>query len=253
MSLKERNACGTLREEHVGERISVSGWVNRRRDHGGLIFIDLRDRSGLLQIVFDGNFPDFSQVERLRNEFVIQVTGTLRLREEGAINDKLPTGKIELVGETLEILNTARTPVFDIADQVNVDENVRLKYRYLDLRRKEMQDNLILRHQVTMVMRKFLDQQGFLEIETPMLGKSTPEGARDYLVPSRIHPGKFYALPQLILVPSSLCHNPLRYISRFSWLLEWKSISRSPAVSEMKISGQTGSLNSLSWIWSFPL
>lgn len=196
MSLKERNACGTLREEHVGERISVSGWVNRRRDHGGLIFIDLRDRSGLLQIVFDGNFPDFSQVERLRNEFVIQVTGTLRLREEGAINDKLPTGKIELVGETLEILNTARTPVFDIADQVNVDENVRLKYRYLDLRRKEMQDNLILRHQVTMVMRKFLDQQGFLEIETPMLGKSTPEGARDYLVPSRVNPGTFFALPQ---------------------------------------------------------
>lgn len=196
MSLKERMSCGTLREEHVGERISVSGWVNRRRDHGGLIFIDLRDRSGLLQIVFDGNFPDFSQVESLRNEYVIQVTGTLRLREEGAVNDKLPTGMIELVGETLEILNSARTPVFDIADQINVDENVRLKYRYLDLRRKEMQDNLILRHQVTMIMRKFLDQKGFLEIETPMLGKSTPEGARDYLVPSRVNPGTFFALPQ---------------------------------------------------------
>lgn len=196
MSLDKRKACGLLREDSIGEKVQVSGWVNRRRDHGGLIFIDLRDRSGLLQIVFDENFDDFGTVEKLRNEFVIEVEGTLRRRGEEAVNDKLPTGAIELVGENIRILNSSKTPVFDISDTINVDENVRLKYRYLDLRRKEMQDNLILRHKVTMAMRKFLDNRGFLEIETPMLGKSTPEGARDYLVPSRVNPGNFFALPQ---------------------------------------------------------
>ena len=197
MSLKNRRACGLLSENNIGETIKVSGWVNRRRDHGGLIFIDLRDRSGLLQLVFDENFSDFTTVEKLRNEYVIEVEGELRNRSEEAINDKLATGRIELVGQSINILNTSKTPVFDISDDnANVDENVRLKYRYMDLRRKEMQDNLILRHKVTMAMRKFLDLNGFLEIETPMLGKSTPEGARDYLVPSRVNPGNFFALPQ---------------------------------------------------------
>ncbi|MCI0502013.1 MAG: aspartate--tRNA ligase [Fusobacteria bacterium] len=197
MSLKNRRACGLLSENNIGETIKVSGWVNRRRDHGGLIFIDLRDRSGLLQLVFDENFSDFTIVEKLRNEYVIEVEGELRNRSEEAINDKLATGRIELVGQSIKILNTSKTPIFDISDDTaNVDENVRLKYRYMDLRRKEMQDNLILRHKVTMAMRKFLDLNGFLEIETPMLGKSTPEGARDYLVPSRVNPGNFFALPQ---------------------------------------------------------
>ncbi|KAF0091327.1 MAG: aspartyl-tRNA synthetase [Fusobacteria bacterium] len=196
MSFENRKPSGLLNESNLTEKVLVSGWVNRRRDHGGLIFIDLRDRSGLLQIVFDENFTDFKTVEKLRNEFVIEVEGTIRKRSPEAINPKLPTGMIELVGEKLTILNSSKTPVFDINDSTNVDENVRLKYRYLDLRGKEMQENLLLRHKVTMAMRKFLDNKGFLEIETPMLGKSTPEGARDYLVPSRVHPGQFFALPQ---------------------------------------------------------
>lgn len=196
MSFENRKPSGLLNESNLTEKVLVSGWVNRRRDHGGLIFIDLRDRSGLLQIVFDENFTDFKTVEKLRNEFVIEVEGTIRKRSPEAVNPKLPTGMIELVGEKLTILNSSKTPVFDINDSTNVDENVRLKYRYLDLRGKEMQENLMLRHKVTMAMRKFLDNKGFLEIETPMLGKSTPEGARDYLVPSRVHPGMFFALPQ---------------------------------------------------------
>lgn len=196
MSFENRKPSGLLNENNLTEKVTVSGWVNRRRDHGGLIFIDLRDRSGLLQIVFDENFNDFKTVEKLRNEFVIEVEGTIRKRSPEAVNPKLPTGMIEMVGEKLTILNSSKTPVFDINDSSNVDENVRLKYRYLDLRGKQMQENLILRHKVTMAMRKFLDNKGFLEIETPMLGKSTPEGARDYLVPSRVHPGQFFALPQ---------------------------------------------------------
>lgn len=194
--LKERMGCGRVTDKDLGQTITVSGWVNRRRDHGGLIFIDLRDRSGLLQIVFNEDFKDFSTVEKIRNEYVLKVTGTLRKRAEEAINPKLPTGYLELEGATITILNTAKTPVFEISDGINVDENVRLKYRYLDLRRPEMQENFILRHKVTMAMRKFLDGRDFLEIETPMLTKSTPEGARDYLVPSRMSPGKFFALPQ---------------------------------------------------------
>lgn len=196
MSFENRKPSGLLNENNLTEKVTVSGWVNRRRDHGGLIFIDLRDRSGLLQIVFDENFNDFKTVEKLRNEFVIEVEGTIRKRSPEAVNPKLPTGMIEMVGEKLTILNSSKTPVFDVNDSSNVDENVRLKYRYLDLRGKQMQENLILRHKVTMAMRKFLDSKGFLEIETPMLGKSTPEGARDYLVPSRVHPGQFFALPQ---------------------------------------------------------
>ncbi|AMP20614.1 aspartate--tRNA ligase [endosymbiont 'TC1' of Trimyema compressum] len=196
MAIEERRACGLVTEKEISETIKVSGWVNRRRDHGGLIFIDLRDRSGLLQIVFDEQFNDFETVEKLRNEYVVEVIGTLRKRSEEAINPKLPTGSIELLGISIKLLNKAKTPVFDVNEETPVDENIRLKYRYLDLRRSEMQKNIILRHHVTMAMRRFLDERGFLEIETPMLAKSTPEGARDYLVPSRVHPGNFFALPQ---------------------------------------------------------
>ena len=196
MAIEERRACGLVTEKEIGETIKVSGWVNRRRDHGGLIFIDLRDRSGLLQIVFDEQFNDFETVEKLRNEYVVEVIGTLRKRSEEAINTKLPTGYIELLGISIKLLNKAKPPVFDVNEETPVDENIRLKYRYLDLRRPEMQKNMILRHQVTMAMRRFLDERDFLEIETPMLAKSTPEGARDYLVPSRVHPGSFFALPQ---------------------------------------------------------
>lgn len=196
MSIEERRVCGLVTEEQIGETFKVSGWVNRRRDHGGLIFIDLRDRSGLLQIVFDEKFNDFETVEKLRNEYVVEVVGTLRKRSDEAINPKLPTGSVELLGASIELLNKSKTPIFDVADETTVDENTRLKYRYLDLRRPEMQKNMMLRHKVTMAMRKFLDERDFLEIETPMLAKSTPEGARDYLVPSRVHPGSFFALPQ---------------------------------------------------------
>lgn len=196
MAIEGRRACGLLTEKEIGEIIKVSGWVNRRRDHGGLIFIDLRDRSGLLQIVFDEQFNDFKTVEKLRNEYVLEVVGLLRKRSKNTINLKLPTGSIELLGTSVKLFNKSKTPVFDINEETPVDENTRLKYRYLDLRRPEMKKNIILRHNVTMAMRHFLDKRGFLEIETPILANSTPEGARDYLVPSRIHPGNFFALPQ---------------------------------------------------------
>ena len=196
MAIEERKACGLLTEKEIGETIKVSGWVNRRRDYGRLIFIDLRDRSGLLQIIFNEQFNDFETVEKLRNEYVIEVIGTLIKRSEETINPKLPTGSIELLGSSIKLLNKAKTPVFDVNEETSVDENIRLKYRYLDLRRPEMQKNIVLRHNVTMTMRRFLDERGFLEIETPILAKSTPEGARDYLVPSRVYPGNFFALPQ---------------------------------------------------------
>ena len=180
------------------QQVVLCGWVSKRRDHGGLIFIDLRDRSGIVQVVAD---PDtagssFKIAEDIRNEYVIKVNGTVRLRDEATINENIATGAIEVVAAEIEVLNTAKTPPFYIQDGIDTDENLRLKYRYLDLRRPEMQKNIILRHKVTKLMRDFLDNNGFLEIETPMLCKSTPEGARDYLVPSRVNPGKFYALPQ---------------------------------------------------------
>ena len=182
----------------VGEVVHLLGWVQRRRDHGGLIFVDLRDRSGIVQVVFGpekmGN--GFSDAERLRSEFVVSIKGLVIARPEGMINPNLATGKIEIVAEALEILNGAKTPPYYLVDQVEVDETVRLKHRYLDLRRPEMQAVFKTRHKVTQIMRNFFDSQGFYEIETPMLIKSSPEGARDYLVPSRVHPGEFYALPQ---------------------------------------------------------
>lgn len=197
--MKRSHHCGDLLAKNVGEEVVLCGWVSHRRDHGGLIFIDLRDRSGLVQLVFSEDKigkDAFIKAESLRSEFVICVKGMVTKRDEATINPNMTTGEIEIYVEELRILNKSLTPPFYIADGVDVDENVRLKYRYLDLRRPEMQKNIIMRHRVTKMMRDYLDKHGFLEIETPMLTKSTPEGARDYLVPSRVNPGKFYALPQ---------------------------------------------------------
>jgi len=196
--LKRSELCGELGIADKGKQVVLSGWVQCRRDHGGLIFVDLRDRSGLVQVVFDPGIGEenFKLAESIRNEYVLLLEGKVGARPEGTINPNLATGEIEVYAKTVEVLNPAKTPPFYIQDDVDVDENVRLRYRYLDLRRPEMQQTLMLRHKVAKAMRDFLDQEGFLEIETPMLTKSTPEGARDYLVPSRVHPGEFYALPQ---------------------------------------------------------
>ncbi|RPJ63273.1 MAG: aspartate--tRNA ligase, partial [Dehalococcoidia bacterium] len=195
--LKTHN-CGELRAGNIGQRVTLAGWVHRRRDHGGLIFIDLRDREGLTQVVFN---PEVSSdthtiATGLRSEYVIQVIGEVSKRPEGTENRKLPTGEIEVVASTIKIFNTSKTPPFYINEEVDVDEALLLKYRYLHLRRATMRDNLLLRHKVIKYMRDFLDSRGFIEVETPVLVKSTPEGARDYVVPSRVHPGEFYALPQ---------------------------------------------------------
>ncbi|MCL4298920.1 MAG: aspartate--tRNA ligase [Anaerolineae bacterium] len=192
------HTCDQLRPEHEGQTVTLAGWVNRRRDHGGLIFIDLRDRYGLTQIVFDPavNAEAFEQAGALRNEYVIQVMGRVRPRPAGQENPNLSTGGIEVEGQRLKILNTAKTPPFDINKETTVDEGLRLRYRYLDLRRQRMKRNIMLRHNVVRYIRNFLGEEGFVEIETPILFKTTPEGARDYLVPSRVYPGKFYALPQ---------------------------------------------------------
>lgn len=195
---KRSHHCGVLGKDMAGQHVILCGWVSKRRDHGGLIFIDLRDRSGIVQIVVD---PDtagssFKTAEDIRNEYVIKVSGNVRLRDAETVNANIATGMVEVMAEEIEVLNSAKTPPFYIQDNIDTDENLRLKYRYLDLRRPEMQRNLILRHKVTKLMRDYLDSRDFLEIETPMLTKSTPEGARDYLVPSRVNPGKFYALPQ---------------------------------------------------------
>jgi aspartyl-tRNA synthetase len=190
--------CGEITEKAIGEKVVLKGWVQKRRDLGGLIFIDLRDRTGIVQVVFS---PEVSQealhvAEKVRNEYVLSVEGTVVAREEGTINPNLPTGKIEIQAEQVTIINEAKTPPCIISDQTDVAEEVRLKYRYLDLRRPVMFRTLQLRHRVAKAIRDFLDGEGFLEVETPILTKSTPEGARDYLVPSRVHPGEFYALPQ---------------------------------------------------------
>ena len=187
--------CGDVEQSLIGEEVSVCGWVHRRRDHGGVIFVDLRDREGLLQIVFDPDRPDiFADAERIRSEFVLSVRGRVRERPEGTINPKMKTGHVEVLAQELEILNRSETPPFHHDEDAN--EELRLTYRYLDLRRENMLGNLRLRHAVTRAMRNFLDDDGFCDIETPMLTRATPEGARDYIVPSRTHPGKFFALPQ---------------------------------------------------------
>ncbi len=188
--------CGDLDRRHVDERIRVCGWVNRRRDHGGVIFVDLRDHHGILQVVFDPDDPEmFARAETLRNEFVLQAEGKLRVRPEGTFNPEMPTGEVELVADALEILNPAETPPFQLDDE-DVHEDNRLRYRYIDLRRPDMQQRLRLRARVTHFLRSWLERHDFLDIETPMLTRATPEGARDYLVPSRTHPGEFFALPQ---------------------------------------------------------
>ncbi len=190
--------CGLLRKEHVGQTVTLAGWVHRRRDHGGLIFFDLRDRSGLVQVVFNADIsePAHTLAEEVRPEYVVQVKGVVRARPEGLINPHLATGEIEVEVHELSILNAAKTPPFAINEATEVRDEVRLKYRYLDLRRERMQKNLVLRHQITTFIRNYMDRNDFVDIETPILLKSTPEGARDFVVPSRLHAGKFYALPQ---------------------------------------------------------
>lgn len=190
------NYCGLISEQYLDQTVTVKGWVHRRRDHGGVIFIDLRDREGIVQVVIDPDTPEaFKLADSARNEYVLSITGRVRNRPEGTTNDKMVSGKIEILAKEIEILNHAATPPFMIDDE-NISETVRLQNRVIDLRRPVMQRNLRLRYQVAMGVRRYLDAQGFIDIETPMLTRSTPEGARDYLVPSRVHPGEFFALPQ---------------------------------------------------------
>lgn len=190
--------CGRVTEKDCGKELTLAGWVNTRRDHGGLIFIDLRDRSGIVQVVMSPQYGEdaFHKAEDVRSEYVLAIRGIVRERSPETVNPKMQTGKIEVVVSEMRILNKAKTPPFYVEDGIDVDETVRLKHRYIDLRRPEMQRNLIMRHKIVHEMRQFLDAHDFLEVETPILTKSTPEGARDYLVPSRVNPGKFYALPQ---------------------------------------------------------
>ena len=189
--------CGLVRESHIDETVTICGWVDRRRDHGGVIFLDMRDREGIVQVVFD---PDtetaFALADRVRSEYVLKITGRVRARGEGTVNDNMATGRIEILGKEIELLSTAETPPFPLDSHASVGEDVRLKFRYMDLRRPEMQSNLIARAKITSFIRRYLDEQGFLDIETPILTRATPEGARDYLVPSRTHPSSFFALPQ---------------------------------------------------------
>ncbi|TAK31817.1 MAG: aspartate--tRNA ligase [Chloroflexota bacterium] len=192
------NYCGDLRSENVGQTVTLAGWVHRRRDHGGLIFIDLRDKEGIVQVVVN---PQMSReahevVSEARNEYVLQITGRVERRPAGTENPALPTGEVEVLAEQARMLNPSKTPPFYVNEETEVDEYLRLKFRYVDLRRPRMHDNIILRHKVVRYMRHFLDERGFIEIETPILLKTTPEGARDFIVPSRLQPGKFYALPQ---------------------------------------------------------
>ncbi|MGC2369226.1 MAG: amino acid--tRNA ligase-related protein, partial [Candidatus Sulfotelmatobacter sp.] len=190
--------CGALRPSDAGKKVVLMGWVNRRRDHGNLLFIDLRDRTGIAQIVFNAERDTaiHEKAGALRNEYVIAVTGTVKLRDANTINKNMPTGEVELVAEELRILNESKLPPFLPSDTALTNEETRLKYRYIDLRRDVMQFNIETRHKVAKAIRDYLSDQGFFEIETPFMTRSTPEGARDYLVPSRVQPGTFYALPQ---------------------------------------------------------
>jgi len=189
--------CGELNKQHLGEEVSLCGWVHRRRDHGGVIFIDLRDRTGLVQVVFDPDSPDtFSIAESVRNEYVLRVKGTVRARPEGTVNENMGTGEIEILVHHIEVLNESETPPFPLESEIEVNEETRLRYRYIDLRRTEMQQKMRVRRDVTRYLRYFLDEHEFFEIETPYLTKATPEGARDYIVPSRTHDNAFFALPQ---------------------------------------------------------
>ncbi len=189
--------CGLLGSEQIDQEVTVCGWVDRRRDHGGVIFLDMRDREGVVQVVFDPDTGEhFKTADRVRGEYVLKIRGRVRARDAAAVNPNMNTGEIELLGKEIEILNASETPPFQLDSHVEVGEDVRLHYRYLDLRRPQIADKLRLRAKVTSVLRRYLDEQGFLDIETPILTRATPEGARDYLVPSRTHEGKFFALPQ---------------------------------------------------------
>ncbi len=195
--LKRTDYCGDLRSSDAGSKVVLMGWVHRRRDHGGLIFLDLRDRSGVVQLLFNPDNRDaYAKADEARGEYVLAISGTVVMRPEGRVNPNIPTGEIEVVPDKVLVLNTSKTPPFGIANGLEPDESVRLRYRYLDLRRPEAQRNLMMRHKIVKAVRDFFDARGFCEIETPSMIKSTPEGARDYLVPSRVNPGRFYALPQ---------------------------------------------------------
>ena len=199
MKFKRRtHTCGDLREADIGQNVVLNGWVAIRRDLGGVTFVELRDRYGITQVVFEPTYNSeaHDQAKKLRSEFVVSIEGKVRKRPEGTENDSMPTGQIDVMVDKLIILNQSETPPFPIEDNIDVNEDVRLKYRYLDLRRGEMQKNLLLRHKMYQVTRRYFDSINFVEVETPILMKSTPEGARDFLVPSRLHKGKFYALPQ---------------------------------------------------------
>jgi aspartyl-tRNA synthetase len=189
--------CGEIRPEHLQQEVRLNGRVNRRRDHGGIIFLDLRDHRGVIQVVFD---PDtdasFALADQMRNEFVIEVVGLVRLRDPAAINSKMLTGEVEVLGQQLTVLNRSETPPFQLDEHSEAGDDVRLKYRYIDLRRPDMQEKLRIRSRVSHFVRNFLSRHDYVDLETPVLTKATPEGARDYLVPSRVHPGQFYALPQ---------------------------------------------------------
>src|SRR5262245_38324377 len=189
--------CGDLDASHVGTEVMLCGWVHRRRDHGDVIFLDLRDRTGIVQVVFDPDRREsFATADRVRNEYVLRAKGRVRARPAGTVNPDMKTGEIEVLGHELELLNASATPPFQLDEYSDAGEDVRLKHRYLDLRRPEMQQRLIMRSRIVSAVRRYLEEQGYLEIETPILTKATPEGARDYLVPSRTHPGHFFALPQ---------------------------------------------------------
>ena len=195
--MKRTHYCGVLNSKNIGQKVVMAGWVHSRRDHGGVVFVDLRDREGLVQIVFKPEFAElFAQAEKLHSEYVVEITGTVQKRPSGTENPKLPTGEVEIEAQTLEILNTSETLPFEISEFSNVGEEMRLKYRYLDLRRPQLRENIIFRTKLAQAARKHLSTEGFLEVETPFLTKSTPEGSRDFLVPSRLTPGTFYALPQ---------------------------------------------------------
>ncbi|MDX1452880.1 MAG: aspartate--tRNA ligase [Oleiphilaceae bacterium] len=189
--------CGLVTEEDIGQEVTLCGWVHRRRDHGGVIFLDMRDREGIAQVVFDPDTEEsFAKADRVRSEYVLQIKGIVRARPEGTVNENMRTGKIEILGKELEVLNAAETPPFPLDEYVDVGEDTRLRYRFMDLRRPEMLNKLMFRSKVTNYIRNFLDQNGFMDVETPILTRATPEGARDYLVPSRTHAGSFFALPQ---------------------------------------------------------
>ena len=242
--LKRTHTCGQLRTKDIKTTVNLFGWVNSIRDHGGLIFIDLRDRYGITQVVFspDKGKEFYETAQQLRHEYVVAICGIVPARPDGTLNPNLDTGEIEVYADTIETLNKSETPPFEIGGESNVSLELRLKHRYLDLRRPIMQKRLIFRHKICQTIREYLDRLDFVDIETPVLTKSTPEGARDYLVPSRINLGKFYALPQ----------SP-QLLSKYSWLLAMTDIFKLFAASVTKTSVPSDSLNLRKWIWKCPL